>query len=102
MTEKYKQETPGTYLAQILEIYDISFEELIKYALITEEQLYHIIDGNDLIPLSIAQYLKINYAIPRSWWQGINEAFCIANDRKYVGVEIGHEMLINAIMFEKD
>ena len=99
---KYKIETPGTYLAQILDIYDILPEELITYALISRNQLIRIIHGNDLIPWSVAQYLQNNYRMPSCWWSTVNNAYCKANNRKYVGIDTGHEMLLNAVFLEKD
>jgi plasmid maintenance system antidote protein VapI len=99
--KKNKIDTPGTYLNKLLDMYNISYDELIKYALITKYKLDNIINGNELIPLSLAQYLKINYNIPISWWQILNDTYCIANNRKYVGINTAHEMLLNAIIFEK-
>ena len=102
MKKKYKIETPGTYLAKILDIYDILPEELVTYALINRNQLNRVIHGNDLIPWSVAQYLKNNYDIPSSWWDTVNNVYCKQNNRKYVSVKTGHELLLNAILFEKD
>lgn len=93
--------TPGQCLKQVLDIYHIPQDELVKYALVSNEHLYNIINGTELIPISIALYLNNNYEIPYSWWQTLNTAYCIYKNRKYIGINIGYEMLINAIYFEK-
>jgi plasmid maintenance system antidote protein VapI len=97
-----KLETPGTFLKKVLDIYSISQEELIKFALISRKQLYNIINGNNLIPISIALYLKNTYKIPIIWWMLVNQAYCNVYNRKYIGIQTGHEMLLNAVLFEKD
>jgi len=93
---------PGEVLKIVLNTYDITEDELIKYALISKHDLHFIIHGNNLIPYSIAIYLQEKTNIPLSLWNKINDIFCKNKCIKYNGVELGYQLLLNKILFEKD
>lgn len=100
--KEFEKITPGNILSLILSQFEIKEEELIKYALVSKDTLHYIIHGNNLIPCSIALYLVDKTGILPYFWQTINDNFCKIKNIKYVGSDLGYEVLLNKIMFEKE
>lgn len=94
--------TIGDILKILMENHSITKEDILKDTLISEQEFLAVLDDNNLMPLSLAIFFKNKLDISIELWGPINDVLADNFGIKYIGSDIGYQMLFNKIMFEKD